>query len=157
MITKQFLCSPSSLLPLLPTASWHLHPCPEGSRSCDSAPSPPPKQQTLDSCISDFSFYCKLCTRYWAGEGRRVNPGCYAQSPLSSWVINTFQRCWLHNWRTIIPTPNPPTPRILLLWCVEYEVSSHTDKMSKPAWGFHRTSHNVWRTQDSMDPCLLML
>lgn len=36
------LHSPSFHLLLLPAASWRLRPHPEGSKSCDSAPCPPP-------------------------------------------------------------------------------------------------------------------
>ena len=40
--TQQILLVPSSLLPLRPAASWRLRRRPAASRSCDSAPSPPP-------------------------------------------------------------------------------------------------------------------
>lgn len=39
---NRILSVPSFLPPLQPAASWHLLQHPAGSRSCDSAPSPPP-------------------------------------------------------------------------------------------------------------------
>lgn len=63
---KSIICSsspvysPSSLLLLLPAASWHLRPHPEVSKSYDSAPSPPPRD-----IIGDRKWlfvYLRTCT-----------------------------------------------------------------------------------------------
>ena len=58
---QQILLVPSSLLPLRPAASWRLHRRPAGSRSCDSAPSPPPV--TRGDSRQRMSYW--LCDDSW--------------------------------------------------------------------------------------------
>lgn len=63
---------PSSLLLLLPAASWHLRPHPEESRSYDFAPSPPPgKKKEKRWTESDYQPVCGHALKQ-DSKGRRA-------------------------------------------------------------------------------------
>ena len=61
--------SPSSPLPRSPAASWHRRPRPEGSRSCDSAPSPPP--DTSPIILINISEQTRLTFANTKEQGKR--------------------------------------------------------------------------------------
>lgn len=76
------LHSPSFHLLLLPAASWHLHPHPEGSKSCDSAPCPPPM------CYRD---------RYWSLFYLRTRAKTWKYSREEGWKSCSIQFSFKHH------------------------------------------------------------